>query len=82
MVLVLGLDLYGLPAISDKVPMLPAPVAHAQAPPSVLLILVQALEPPTLQCEIILTQHIELLIWHGNKVRQREMPRRQDSINS
>jgi hypothetical protein len=31
------------------------------------------LEPPARQCEIFLSQHIELLIWHGHKTKQREL---------
>jgi hypothetical protein len=70
-VLVLGLDLHGLQALSDKVLVLPALVAHARAPPSVLSVRVHALELPTQQCEIFLTQHIELLILHGHKTREK-----------
>jgi hypothetical protein len=44
--LVLGLDLNGIQALSDELPVLPAPVAHARAPPSVVPIRVHALEPP------------------------------------
>jgi hypothetical protein len=45
-VLVLGLDLHGLQALSDIVSVLTALVAHAQDPPSILPVRVQALEPP------------------------------------
>jgi hypothetical protein len=31
---------------------------------------------PAQQGEIILVQHVELLIWHGHKTRQRELSRR------
>jgi hypothetical protein len=61
-VLVLGLDLHGLRALGDEVPVLPPPVAHARAPSSVLLVCVHALEPPTQQREVLLTQHVKLLI--------------------
>jgi hypothetical protein len=44
------------------VPMLPAPVAHARAPLSVLPICVHALELPAQQREVLLAQHVELLI--------------------
>jgi hypothetical protein len=54
-VLVFGLDLHGLRGLSDQVPVLPASVAHARAPPSVLQVRVHALEPPTQQCEVLLT---------------------------
>jgi hypothetical protein len=46
-VLVLRLDLHGFRALSDKVHVLHALVAHARAPPSVLPVHVHALEPPT-----------------------------------
>jgi hypothetical protein len=55
MVLVLGLDLHGFRALGDEVPVLTTPVAHAQAPPSVLLVRVHALEPPAQKHEVLLT---------------------------
>jgi hypothetical protein len=61
-VLVLGLDLHGFWALGDEVPVLPALVAHAQAPPSILPIRVHALESPAQQREVLLAQHVELLI--------------------
>jgi hypothetical protein len=57
------------------VPVLPAQVAHARAPPSVLPVRVHALELPAQQ-RGVLAQHVELLIWHGHKSRQRKMSRR------
>jgi hypothetical protein len=64
MVLVLRLDLHGFWALGDEVFELPTPVSHAQAPPSVLPVLVHALDPSAQQREVLLTQHIELLIWY------------------
>jgi hypothetical protein len=80
-VLVLGLDLHGFRALGDEVSMLPASVAHARAPPSVLPVRLHALEPPAQQREILLAQHVELLIWHGHKARQRKLSRRHVSIS-
>jgi hypothetical protein len=53
-VLVLGLALHGLRALNDKVLVLPASLAHARAPSSVLPVCVHALQPPAQQCEIFL----------------------------
>jgi hypothetical protein len=49
-------------ALNDKVLVLPAPVAHDRAPPSILPVRVQALKPLAQQREIILAQLVELLI--------------------
>jgi hypothetical protein len=68
-VLVLALNLHGLQALSDKVPVLHSPIAHARAHPRVLSVRVHALEPPAQQHEILLAQHVKLLIWHGHKAR-------------
>jgi hypothetical protein len=54
MVLVLGFDLHCLWALSDKVLVLPALVADARAPPSILVVRVHALELPAQQCKILL----------------------------
>jgi hypothetical protein len=53
--------------------MLPVPVAHARAPPSVLPVHVHALKSPAQQREVLLAQHVEHLIWHGHKASQRKM---------
>jgi hypothetical protein len=60
--LVLDLVLHGLRALGDEVQMLPAPVAHARVPLSVLSVRVHVLEPLVEQREILLAQHIKLLI--------------------
>jgi hypothetical protein len=70
-VLVLRLDLHGFQSLDDEVPMLPTPIAHAQAPPSVLPVCVHALEPPAQQREILFAQHVKLLIWQGQKTRKK-----------
>jgi hypothetical protein len=67
--LVLGLDFHVLWELSDKMSMLPAMIAHARGPLSVLPIHVHALKPLTQQYEIFLIYHIELLIWYGHKTR-------------
>jgi hypothetical protein len=54
MVLVLELNLHGLRALSDEVPMLSASVAHARAPPNIILVHLHALESPAQQCEVLL----------------------------
>jgi hypothetical protein len=53
-VLVSGLEFQGFWALGDEVPVLPAPVAHARAPPSVISVRVHALEPPAQQCKVLL----------------------------
>jgi hypothetical protein len=62
-VLVLVLNLHGFPALSNEVPMLSALVGHARASSSVLLVRVHALGLPAQQCEVLLAQHVELLIY-------------------
>jgi hypothetical protein len=39
------------------------------------------LKPPAPQHEILLAQHIKLLIWNGHKARQRKMSLRHVSIS-
>jgi hypothetical protein len=39
------------------------------------------LEMPAQQREILLAQHVELLIWHGHKARQGKLSRRHVSIS-
>jgi hypothetical protein len=68
-VLVLGLDLHDFRALGDEMPVLPALVAQARVPPSVLPVRVHALEPPAQQHEVLLTEHVKILIWHGHKER-------------
>jgi hypothetical protein len=80
-VLVLGLALHGLRALDDEVPMLPALVAHARAPPRVLPVRLHAFEPLTHQRKVLLAQHVKLLIWHGHKTRQRKMSQRHVSVS-
>jgi hypothetical protein len=64
------MNMFGVPKYTVNIP---TPVAHARAAPSVLPVLVHALEPPAQQRKILLTQHVELLIWHGHKARQRKL---------
>jgi hypothetical protein len=35
---------------------------------------VQPLEPPRQQCQLVLSKHVELLIWHRHQRGQREHP--------
>jgi hypothetical protein len=53
------MNMFGVPKYTVNIP---TPVAQARAPPSVLPVLVHALEPPAQQRKILLTQHVELLI--------------------
>jgi hypothetical protein len=41
---------------------------------------VQPLEPPHQQRQLVLSKHIELLIWHGHQTGQREHPGRWVSV--
>jgi hypothetical protein len=70
------------PELGDEVPMLPAPVAHAWVPLSVLLVRVHALESPAQQREIFVVENVKLLIWHRDKRGKNGFPKRQVSISS
>jgi hypothetical protein len=47
----------------------------------ILSIHVQALKLPAQQREIILAQHIKLLIWHEHKTRKRKLPTRHVTVS-
>jgi hypothetical protein len=61
LVAVLVLDL--LKAVGDEVSRLAALEACPRVPPHVHSVLVKPLEPSLQECQLILSKHIELLIW-------------------
>jgi hypothetical protein len=62
------------PAVDDDVSRLAAVEACPRVPLHVHLVLVQPLEPPRQQCQLVLSKHVEVLIWHRHQRGQREHP--------
>jgi hypothetical protein len=68
------LVLHLLRTVGDEVSWLAALEACPCRPPCVLPVLVQPLEPSGQQCQLVLSKHVELLVWRRHQRGQNKHP--------